>query len=147
MSCPWNNKGRVFSCRCPILWHTLYPYFLGLVFGAKYSESGECKVACPGNVDTIVLMEKNDGSFPDYIPADWRDVIYAEVVAVRGSCDECYCSGERIYFPTFDKSGYKCPAAIYNMFPLKGILIPKCLNMKKLHCPDWAENVYYSLED
>jgi hypothetical protein len=148
MSCQWNNKGEVFGAHCPFLWHTLYPYFLGLVFGAKYGEAGEIKVCCPAEfgVDTIVKMSPNDGSFSDLVPTNWRDVIYAEIIKTNGICDWGYEAGELILFPTYDKAHYRCPAIIHNMFPFMSFGIPQCINSKRIKCPDWAEEVYFELD-
>jgi uncharacterized repeat protein (TIGR04076 family) len=115
------------------------------VFGAKDGHN----VCCPAEfgVNTVVKMEPNDGKFPGWVPADWRDVIYAEVVKVNGHCEFAYRVGERIVFPTCAKDRYKCPAGINNMFPFMKIRIPNCINMKRLRCPDWKEEVYYELEE
>lgn len=145
MTCPWNNKsGFIFNHECPILWHTLYPYFLGLVFGAKDNHN----VCCPAEfgVDTVVKMSPNNGTFPLCVPTDWRDVIYAEVVKVNCHCDYTYRVGDRIVFPTCTKGDYKCPAGVNNMFPFMDIKMPKCINKKRLRCPDWKENIYYELD-
>jgi hypothetical protein len=145
MNCSWNNKGgSVFGGHCPILIHTLYPYFLGLVFGAKYSENGDVKVCCPAEfgVDTLVRISPHDGKFPLWVPSDWRDIIHAEVVAVHGYCEVGYRVGDRIVFPTCSKSRYRCPALTNNVSPFADIRIPPCINLKHLRCPDWAENIY-----
>jgi uncharacterized repeat protein (TIGR04076 family) len=150
MICPWNNKsGYTFNLQCPILWHSLYPYFLGMLFGAKYgyNEQGDCQVCCPAEhgVDVVVKMRPNDGKFPLWVPIDWRDVIHADVVKVNGECDYGYKVGDRIVFPTCRKDSYKCPAGVHNMFPFMNIKMPKCINKSRVRCPDWKEQVYYDL--
>ena|SRR3989344_7901774 len=161
-ACPWHKdtqeKGKIYqsdeiftSKVCPIMFHTLYPYFLGAVFGAKYAynEKGDCQVCCPAEkgVDVIVRVRKNDGKFEEGVPADWRDVIHAEVVKVNGPCDYGHKVGDRLVFPTCMKTKYVCPAGINNMFPFFKLKIPKCINLKKIRCPDWMENIYYYLHN
>jgi uncharacterized repeat protein (TIGR04076 family) len=158
--CPWHKahqetgkvfrEDEIFTGRvCPIMFHTLYPYFLGALFGAKYAynEHGDCQVCCPAEkgVDVIVKVRPNDGAFEEGVPSDWRDVIHAEVVAVNGHCDYGHKVGDRFVFPTCMKTRYACPAGIHNMFPFLKIETPSCINPRRLRCPDWKENVYYSL--
>ena len=160
--CPWHKqhqtKGKVYgedeiftSHVCPIMFHTLYPYFLGALYGAKYTynERGDCHVCCPAEkgVDVLVRVRPNDGKFESGVPADWRDVIHAEVVKVNGPCDCGHKVGDRFVFPTCMKTQYACPAGIHNMFPFLKLKKFKCINLRKLRCPDWMENIYYSLED
>lgn len=160
--CPWHKKhektGKVYteseifsSNVCPIMWHTLYPYFLGALYGAKftYNEQGDCHVCCPAEkgVDVLVKVRPNDGKFEEGVPADWRDVIHAEVVKVNGPCDYNHKVGDRFVFPTCMKTKYACPAGIHNMFPFLHIEIPKCINLKKIRCTDWLENIYYSIDE
>ena len=161
-SCPWHKNeqetGWVYTVRdiftsgvCPIMFHTLYPYFLGAVFGAKYhyNKDGDCQVCCPAEhgVDVIVKVRHSDGTFGGGVPDDWRDVIHAEVIAVHGNCDYKHKVGDKFVFPTCMKTKFACPAGINNMFPFLNIPIPKCINIKKLRCTDWLENVYYSIEE
>jgi uncharacterized repeat protein (TIGR04076 family) len=161
-NCPWHKDnqetGRIYELNeilpskiCPIMFHTLYPYFLGAVFGAKYAynEQGDCNVCCPAEkgVDVLVKVRHNDGKFEKRVPSDWRDVIHAEVVKVNGVCDYGHQVGDRFVFPTCMKKDYVCPAGVNNLFPFMKLEIPKCINLKRLRCPDWAENIYYSLED
>lgn len=160
--CPWHkdNKetGKVYRSDeifpnniCPIMYHTLYPYFLGFCFGAKYvyNDHGDCNVCCPAEkgVDVLVRKMHNDGKFELGVPSDWRDVIHAEVVKVKGDCDYGYKVGDRFVFPTCMRTKYLCPAGVNNMFPFFKIKIPKCINLEKLRCPDWNENIYYSLKE
>ncbi|GEM_PF-2066363 len=136
---------------CPIMWHTLYPYFLGALYGAKftYNDRGDCHVCCPAEkgVDVLVKVRSNDGKFETGVPSDWRDVIHAEVVKVNGLCDYNHKVGDRFVFPTCMKKQYACPAGIHNMFPFLDIEIPKCINLKKIRCTDWLENIYYSINN
>lgn len=160
--CRWHQAhqetGKVYTQEeifpqglCPILAHTLYPYFLGAVFGAKYTynEQGDCHVCCPAEkgVDLLVKVRPNDGHFPDWVPGDWRDVIHAEVVAVHGSCDYGHKVGDRLVFPTCAKTRYACPAGIHNLFPFLKVERPSCINPRRLRCPDWMENIYYALPE
>ena len=159
--CPWHKEnqttGKVYgedqifaSHVCPIMWHTLYPYFLGALYGARftYNEKGDCHVCCPAEkgVDVLVKVRPNDGKFESGVPPDWRDVIHAEVVRVNGVCDYGHKVGDRFVFPTCMKSKYACPAGIHNMFPFLPIKIPECINLKRIRCTDWLENIYYSIE-
>jgi len=156
-SCPWyKDKDKIkefyphqiHKC-CPILYHTLYPYFLGLLFGADYGyPDGECPVCCPAEkgLDLKVKMGPNDGKFKS-VPDDWRDVIYAEVVEKHGKCPWLHYVGERIVFPTYDKGGHMCPGGFNNIFPF--LQIPyetySCINLNALRCPDWQNQVYYEV--
>ena len=95
-TCPWHgtseesysSAGILPHDVCPWLYHTVYPYFLGLLYGARfdYNEHGDCHVCCPAaqGVDTVVRKRDNDGSFDPRIGDDMRFVIFAEVVAVNG---------------------------------------------------------------
>lgn len=146
------NHNEIFTSEvCPIMFHTLYPYFLGAVFGAKYvyNEQGDCQVCCPAEkgVDVLVKVRPNDGKFEKGVPSDWRDVIHAEVIKVNGPCDYNHKVGDRFVFPTCMRTQYACPAGVYNLFPFLNIETPKCINKDKLRCPDWLENIYYSIED
>jgi len=108
--CPWHKAhkttGKVYceheiftSNVCPIMYHTLYPYFLGALYGAKYTynEQGDCHVCCPAEngVDVLIKVRSNDGKFESGVPSDWRDVIHAEVVRVNGKCDYNHKVGDR----------------------------------------------------
>jgi len=134
VDCVWHKKyiktGKNFKHTelfpnnvCPILYHTLYPYFLGALFGAKYAynEYGDCQVCCPAfeGVDVIVKVRANDGKFPKGVDEDWINVIYAEIIAVRGKCDYNHKVGDRIVFPTTRsmRTQHICPAGLHNFFP------------------------------
>lgn len=160
--CPWHEGhqdfGKVYTSDeiftnevCPIMFHTLYPYFLGAEFGAKYgyNEQGDCHVCCPAekSVDVLVRVRPNDGSFDEEVPKDWRDVIHAEVVKVNGDCPYNHKLGDRFVFPTAMKKNYACPAGVFNLFPFLDIETPSCINKKRLRCPDWLENIYFSIDD
>lgn len=148
--CPW--KGKQFPIQndmCAIMWHTLYPYFLGAVFGAKYgfNDKGDCQVCCPAErgVDVVVKVRPYDKRMVG-VPKDWRDVIHAEVVKVNGICDYNHKVGDLFIFPTYAKEKYLCPAGVYNLFPMLDLKLPGCINKNRLRCPDWLENIYYELE-
>ena len=151
--CTWEKGSRYYTSNrdtCPILWHTLYPYFLGLVFKAKYSENGDCKVCCPAEfgVSTLVRVRPFDETFRAVgVPENWRDIIHAEVVESSANCCYGYKLGDRFLFPTFNKESQMCPAGLNNIFPFLKMPKLKCINLKKLRCPDWGEEIYYSLED
>jgi uncharacterized repeat protein (TIGR04076 family) len=150
MTCPWNNSGdRIPLGTCPVLWHTLYPYFLGFVFGAKFSPEGPANVGCPAEygIDLVVSVKPWDVECPPWVPTDWRDVIQAEVVAVNGPCPHGYRVGDRVFFPTYAKQAYACPAGVHNLSLFVTYEHFPCLNKKRVRCPDWKENIYFSLED
>ena len=161
-NCPWHRhhakNGHVYKNKeifkngvCPILYHTLYPYFLGALYGAKftYNEQGDCHVCCPAEkgIDVLVKVRPYDKGFGDEVPSDWRDVIHAEVVKVNGECDYNHKVGDRFVFPTCTKTDFICPAGVNNIFPFLDVPIPSCINTKKLRCPDWLEDIYYSIEE
>lgn len=160
--CVWHKDeqgtGRLYTTDdlltsgvCPIMFHTLYPYFLGSVFGAKYAynKQGDCQVCCPAEkgVDVLVKVRPYDEKFEEGVPTNWRDVIHAEVVKVNGPCDYNHKVGDRFVFPTCMKEKFACPAGLYNLYPFLEIEMPKCINRKRLRCPDWLENVYYSIAE
>ena len=160
-ACPWHKghqkSGKTYRAKelfasgiCPILFHTLYPYFLGALFGAKYhyNAKGDCQVCCPAEkgVDLLVKVRPNDGKFEKGVPADWRHVIHAQVVKVNGPCDYGHKVGDRFVFPTCMKEKYACPSGVHTVFPFLKLAFPKCINVKRLRCTDWLENVYYSLK-
>jgi len=160
-SCPWHranqDKGKTYTSGeifpnniCPIMYHTLYPYFLGALYGAKYSynEHGDCHVCCPAEtgVDVLVKVRPNDGKFGKEVPVDWRNIIYAEVVKLNGKCDYHHKVGDRFVFPNCMKTKFACPSGVNNLFPFLKLAIPKCINPKRIRCTDWQENIYYSLD-
>ena len=147
--CPWRGETfPILDYVCPILWHTLYPYFLGAVFGAKYgyNDQGDCQVCCPAEygVDLLVRVRPYD-KYMKGVPKKWRDVIHAKVERVNGPCDYNHTEGDTILFPTYAKDKYLCPAGIYNLFPFLKIKVPSCINLHRLRCPDWKENIYYDI--
>jgi len=145
-NCPWEGDPiwELPMNICPILWHTLYPYFLTLVFNGETPEEGR-KVCCPAKngIDLVVKMHGYTEKFGKEVPKNWRDVIYAEVVTNHGDCD--YEVGQIFLFPTFDKKRI-CPAGVYNVFPFLRVDKPKCIDLDYLRCPDWNETVAYQIE-
>ncbi len=147
--CGWCHKeGKKYSIGnifphdiCPILYHSLYPYFLGLLYEAKMQDIWVC---CPAEkgVDVLVRRETNENTFPS-IKYDWW-VIYAEIVNA-GKCPFGHYDGEKLLFPTTNKKQYLCPAGLNNIFPFWELEIPKCINKKKLRCPDWKDTVTYEM--
>jgi hypothetical protein len=155
-NCPWHKddpkEGREYLTllnQCPFAFHSLYPYFLGFVFGANYGKNvqGDCQVCCPAEkgVDFMVKKRPYEKRFGPVVPTPWRDVIHAEVITVNGPCEYKYEPGEIIFFPTFNKEDHMCPAGLFNLFPFLNFPVPACINKSKLRCPDWNENVYYSI--
>jgi uncharacterized repeat protein (TIGR04076 family) len=143
-TCPWYMKGNkaFLNNMCPIMYHSLYPYFLGMFYGLKK----DINVCCPAekSVDVWVKKRKNNSKFN--VPKHWKTVIYAEVVKVNGKCDFNHKVGDRFFFPGSSQCKYICPAGVNNLFPFLKIKKPKCINLKKLRCPDWKENIYYCIK-
>lgn len=145
-NCGWHKDGKqreAFNC-CPILYHSLYPYFLALFYGAK----GEFNVCCPAEkgVRCVVKKVKKDGNWNDCnLPKKWKTVIFADIVNI-GKCEDIL-EYQVVIFPGSAQNKYICPAGINNIFPFLKLDIPKCINLKRLRCPDWKENVYYSVEE
>jgi len=141
--CGWTGT-ETFGDHCPFLLHSLYPYFLGLLYKADMQDIWAC---CPAEygIDTVMSRETNNKLFPD-VPDDWW-VIYAEVVKVNGYCQYGYMAGDKILFPVCHKENYICPAGINNIFPFLNLEIPKCINLNKLHCPDWKEDIFYKVNE
>jgi len=139
------KDGQIFPGKvCPFLYHSLYPYFLGLLYHANMNNIHVC---CPAEegVDLYVKRADSNTIFRAIPESYW--IIYAEIVAVNGECDYNHEVGQNILFPDCFKKEYMCPAAINNIFPFLDIEIPKCINLNKLRCPDWKEDLYFSLED
>jgi uncharacterized repeat protein (TIGR04076 family) len=157
--CPWHRKYKagktflfdeIFPHRiCPWLYNSVYPYFLGLYYGARFSwnEDGDCNVCCPAakGVDVIVRLRPNDGSFDSRISPSMKFVIYAEVVAVLGDCPFGHVMGQRILFPTCMVEHFMCPAAFHNVFPLMQLDPPSCIDLGNLRCPDWNDVIFFKL--
>jgi uncharacterized repeat protein (TIGR04076 family) len=153
-TCPYHldKKGKVYHIEeilpykvCPWLYNSVYPYFLGLLYGARFKSNaeGDCNVCCPAanGVDTIVKLRPNDGSFDPRISKEMKFVIFAEVVKVHGDCPSGHKVGQRIPFPTCMKGRYMCPAAFHNVFSLMTLDLPPCIDRDNLRCPDWANPI------
>jgi len=143
------NDKKIFPNNvCPLLYHTLYPYFLGLFYGAKfkYNKKGDCNVGCPAvnGIDAIVKKRKNDGSLDARIGSNISFVIYAEVIR-KGKCPYHHKVGDKFIFPTCMKEEYMCPAGLNNLFPLLDMKLPKCIDKTRLRCPDWSINITYDI--
>ena len=160
-SCAWHGKnenGKEYTSKeilpqniCPWLYHTLYPYFLGLLYGAKftYNEKGDCHVCCPAakGVDLVVKRRDNDGNIHPDVTDDMKYVIFADVVKVNGECPSNHKVGDRFIFPTVNKEKFLCTAAFNHTFPLMDTKKPKCLDKKSIKCPDWKTPVYFDITD
>lgn len=161
-NCPWHKehqkKGKIYKTdeifpdnMCPFLYHSIYPYFLGFFYGAKYTynNKGDCNVCCPAekSVNVIVKMRINDGSFGKDIPKHWKTIIYAEIFKIEGRCYYGYKTGDKFFFPGSAQKKYVCPSGVNNLFPFLKLKIPKCINTNRLRCSDWLENIYYSLDN
>jgi len=153
--CPYHTEEKSFEDKtifpnniCPILYHTIYPYFLSLFYGAKfdYNKKGDCNVGCPAinGVDTLIKKRENNGLFDSRISKDMKFVIFAEVINV-GECPNKHKIGDKFIFPTCMKEYYICPGGLNNVFPFIDIEIPKCIDKTKLRCPDWNVNIMYNL--
>jgi len=157
--CPWHGKhkkGKLFSSPeifpqgvCPWLYNSIYPYFLGLYYGARFSwnEEGDCNVCCPAakGVDIVVRLRPNDGKFDKRIAPSMKFVIFAEIVSVLGNCPHGHSVGQRIIFPTCMVEHFMCPAAWHNIFPLMQPKLPLCIDLKNLRCPDWNDMIYFDI--
>jgi len=158
--CPWHGPyrdGKLFNSEeilpnnvCPWLYNTSYPYFLGLLYGAKFNwnERGDCQVACPATngIDVIVQKRDNDGSFDPRISDKMKFVIFAQVVKRNGDCPYHHQLDERIIFPTCMMGHYMCPAAFVNIFPLLRLDPPSCIKKDFIRCPDWADPIVLSIK-
>lgn len=151
-----NFPGRIFSADeilpdniCPWLYHTLFPYFLGAIYGAKYdyNEEGDVHVGCPAEqgVDCIVRRRENDGTFGEKVGSNIKTLCYAEIVKV-GECPHGHEVGHRYVFPNVMKDYYLCPAGFHNVFPFLKLKPPSCINKKKLRCPDWKDTIFLNIE-
>ncbi len=133
---------------CPWLYNTVYPYMLGLLYGAQFSwnAQGDCNVCCPAaeGVEVIVRRRDNDGTFDPRIDSSMVFVIFAEIIKVRGKCPCGHEVGQRIPFPTCMVKHFMCPAAFHNIFPLLRLAPPSCISMDRLRCPDWDDDIFFS---
>ena len=134
---------------CPWLYHTLYPYFLGLLYGAKfeYNEKGDCYVWCPAakGIYLVVNRRENDGKIHPDVTDDMKFVIFADVVKVHEECPAGHKVGDRFLFPTVLKEKFLCTAGFNHTFPLMNMKPPKCLDKKKVRCPDWINPVFFDV--
>ncbi len=158
-NCPWHRKyqqGKIFKFDdifphsvCPWLYYAIYPYFLGLYYGARFSwnESGDCNVCCPAKrgVNVIVRKRDNDGTFDTRISADMMYVIFAEITDVIDTCPFGHTKGQRIPFPTCMVEHYMCPAALHNLFPLLSLHPPSCIDINAVRCPDWNDDIFFDI--
>ena len=158
--CPWhkkfNKQGRVYKPDevfpknvCPILYHTLYPYFLGAMYGAKftYNDKGDCDVCCPAvkSVDLIVKTRPNDGSFGDDVTSDRKKVFYAEVVKVNGDCPYNHKVGEKIIFPISNREKY-FDIMLQRLEKYTGQDIREHIEYKKSYCVKDFEQDYHAYD-
>jgi uncharacterized repeat protein (TIGR04076 family) len=150
-----HTPGRVFEAReilpdniCPWLYHSLYPYFLGAIYGATYdyNKKGDVHVGCPAEhgVDCVVRRRKNSRMFKKQVGANVKTVCYADVVKV-GACPHGHRVGGRYIFPNVMKDRYLCPAGFNNIFPFLKLKPPSCINLKKLRCPDWKDTIQFNI--
>lgn len=134
---------------CPWLYHSVYPYFLGMLYGAKfdYNDQGDVQVCCPATkgVDVVIRKRDNDGTFDPRIEPRMKFVIFAEVVNVRGDCPYAHRKGQRIPFPTSMPKHFMCPAAFNNVFPLMRLEPPECIEPRDVRCPDWANEKFFDI--
>jgi len=158
--CPWhgqNEEGKVYDSKgilpqgiCPWLYHSLYPYFLGLFYNAKfaYNEMGDCNVCCPAakGIDLVVKRRRNDGNIHPDVDKHWDFVIFADVVKVHEDCPANHKVGDRFIFPTVMKKEFMCTAGFNHVFPLLDLERPKCLDKQAVRCPDWNNPVFFDVE-
>jgi len=155
--CPWHgtykdgkeyDKDSIFPDGiCPFLYHSLYPYFLGLLYHADMQDIWVC---CPAEKGVDVLVRRQINAEPPYykpkfesVNRDWW-VIYAEVVN-EPECPYKHYKGQRLLFPTADKKQWLCPAGLNNMWPFLKLEIPTCINLKNIRCPDWKDTITYDI--
>ncbi len=135
------EQNRILSGNvCPFLYHSLYPYFLGLLYHADMENIWVC---CPGENGVNALIHKRYGSGVD-IPPD-KFVIYAEIIN-DPICPHGHRKGETITYPGLWMNDYMCPAGLNNIFPFLDLEIPSCINLDHLRCPDWKDNISYSIK-
>lgn len=131
---------------CPFLYHSLYPYYLGLLYRANMQDIWVCCPAMNG-VDCLVRSHNNNDLIEPYtrdgIPFDER-IVYAEVVKV-GDCPHGHTKGQLLLFPTPYKQKYICPAGLNNLFPFLDLELPKCIDPKNIRCPDWKDVITYDI--
>ena len=152
-----SSPGRVFGDDeilpdkiCPLLYHSVYPYCLGAIYGSKYdyNAEGDVHVCCPAavGVDCLVRVRPNDGTFGDEVGDNVKTVCFAEVVKAV-ACPHGHVVGQKFVFPNCMKDHYLCPAGLNNIFPFLNITLPPCIDIHNLRCPDWKDTIYYSIED
>jgi len=144
--CPWHGchpDGKEYTPDeifphgvCPYLYHSLYPYFLGLLYGAE--EMQNIWVCCPAEHGVNCYVRK------DTMDDGWW-TIYAEITSIGEGCPYNHYKGQTIIFPTGNKKQYLCPAGVNNIFPFLDLEVPSCINKKKIKCPDWKDPIYYDI--
>lgn len=125
---------------CPVLYHSLYPYFMALHFNAKldYTAGGADLIHCPASeegVQCLVWREPN---------AETKWQVKARVVHSQKCPNNHYVSQEFV-FPDTRKDSYLCPAGWFNAFPFLPLpdYVKQCCKPEKLRCPDWNGHIYF----
>lgn len=152
-----SSPGRVFTEEeilpdgiCPWLYHSVYPYFLALIYGARFdfNEYGDVHVCCPAadGVDCIVRKRENDGTFGEKVGSNVQTLAFAEIVRA-GACPHGHRIGQRYVFPSVMKDHYLCPAGLNNLFPLLRLEPPSCIDRNRIRCPDWKDTILFNIDE
>lgn len=135
---------------CPWLYFAIYPYCLGLLYGARFTfnEAGDSDACCPAaeGVDVIVRRRQGTGPFDPGIAADMKFVVFAEITKVHDFCPSGHSEGDRFIFPSCLKEKFACPAVFHAAFPLLETEPPSCIDSRRFRCPDTKQPIHFKLE-
>ena len=134
----WNEAAILPDKICPLLYHSLYPYWLGLTKGVAWDWSeGTDLISCPASRGTIQVVV---GRIPH--PRKKYE-IFGRVVTAN-ECPRGHKEGDTFIFANTRRDSVLCPALWYHAFPFIRLpkYIKKCCSAANVRCPDWNGVVY-----
>ncbi len=136
---------------CPWLYSAIYPYCLGLLYGARftYNEYGDSDTCCPAasGVDVVVRRRPNDRPIDNGIPETMEFIVFAEIIKIHGFCPAGHSEGDRFIFPSCLKERFLCPAVFHAAFPLSKTEPPQCIDPQRIRCPDTNQPIAFRLDE
>lgn len=143
------RQGKVYSEHnilpdgiCPVLFHSLYPYFLGMTDHVKQWDyvDGTDLIACPALNGVRCVVHRVPHPTKKY-------EIVARVVEV-GSCPNRHKERDSFTFTNTRKDDFMCAAGWFNMalFLKLPEYIKECC-ADKFRCPDWNGSIEFKVKD